>query len=414
MNHLPHWAIFTTNASSKKTCIKRLMSKEPPSGFEALKGAKIALFSKLILAQFIEEEARHHIKKMHTQRQQAIRSLSSGEQKKALLQHLLKDHPTFLILDNPFDSLDTATQVRLKEKLQDLASKLSIIQFVSRKTDCLPFITTYYRLDKNELALQTDTATMDILGTAKPIHFDQPIPSPLKKYPIDSPILVALKAVSVQYGNYTVLHNINWTIRPGEFWQLVGANGSGKTTLLSMITGENSKGYGQELYLFGRKKGSGESIWEIKEKIGYVTASMTARFLGYHSLEHMLISGLYDSIGLYVQPTAAARKLAKKWLQLLQMEHLKHAYFHELTRGQQRMLMLARAVIKHPLLLILDEPTVDLDDTSAAVFVRLVNKIAEESKTTILYVSHRNEPGLHPKSTYVLRPSEKGSIGSIL
>ncbi|MBO6828651.1 MAG: ATP-binding cassette domain-containing protein, partial [Muricauda sp.] len=192
----------------------------------------------------------------------------------------------------------------------------------------------------------------------------------------------------------------------------IGPNGSGKSTLLSMITGDSHKGYGQDLTIFGQKKGSGESIWDLKQKIGYYTPAITDKFRGYHSLEHMIISGLHDSIGLYVQPTDSEIKLARQWLQLLQLEERKKEHFRDLSDGDKRLVMMARAMVKHPPLLILDEPTAGLDDASASLFVALVNKIAKESETAIVFVSHRKEPQLEPTFIYELYLGEKGSKGT--
>ena len=226
--------------------------------------------------------------------------------------------------------------------------------------------------------------------------------------------LITLKNVNVSYNDRPILKNITWEIGRGEFWELSGNNGSGKTTILSMITGENPKGYGQELYLFGYKKGSGESVWDIKKNIGYFTPTMTDKFTGYHSLEHMMISGILDSVGLYVRPTEAQLRLAKEWLQLINMWHLKDTLFHDLTLGQRRLIMTTRAMIKHPLLLILDEPTVGLDDNSAKLLVSLVNKMAQESKSTIIFVSHRKESALQPQFIFRLKEGEGGSQGEVV
>jgi molybdate transport system ATP-binding protein len=223
--------------------------------------------------------------------------------------------------------------------------------------------------------------------------------------------LVKFKNVTVRYGEKHVLNNISWTIRPNEFWQLIGPNGSGKTTLLTMISGENHKGYGQDLELFGLKKGTGESIWDIKKHIGYFTPSIIATFKGYQSLEHMLISGLHDSIGLYVKPTETEMHLAKEWLKVLHLHEKRHTYFHQLSEGEKRLLMTARAMIKYPPLLILDEPTVGLDRANTQLFVALINKIAEESQTTIIYVSHRTEHGLKPQFLFELKETPLGSEG---
>jgi molybdate transport system ATP-binding protein len=231
--------------------------------------------------------------------------------------------------------------------------------------------------------------------------------------PYEGNTLILLKNVSVSYFGKPILKDINWHVKRGEFWQLAGRNGSGKTTLLSMITGDNPKGYGQELYLFGHKKGSGESVWDIKKKLGYFTPAMMDRFRGYHSLEHMLISGLTDSIGLYVRPTEAQLRIGKEWLMLLGLWNLREQYFHDLSAGMQRLVLCARAMVKHPLLLILDEPTAGLDDQSAALFTALVNKFARESNTAIIYVSHRDETGLQPDAVLQLEMTPAGSLGTI-
>lgn len=414
MNPKNHWAVFINNLSNKKHFINTLLKKDTLQGFEELQGLQGALFSKLALVKLIDEEERHGYKKITNETSQSLKSMSSGEQKKALLKHLLNLKPDFLILDNPFDNLDTDFQKELKKILENVSEKTSIVQLISRKIDFLPFITHYASLEGKSLAFHKNLTS--ILGgkDVSSINSNNPVPSPLHSYSYKGKTLIALKNVSVSFDEKPVLQNIDWEIKPGEFWQLTGKNGSGKTTILSMITGDNSKGYGQELYLFEQRKGSGESVWDIKEKLGYFTPSMTDKFTGHHSLEHMIISGLHDSIGLYKKPSEVQLQLAKKWLQLIQMWDIKDTYFHDLSMGQKRLVMTVRAMIKHPLLLILDEPTAGLDDKSALLFVHLVNKIAQESTTAIVFVSHRIEQGLEPQFIYELQMTPKGSIGKII
>lgn len=141
---------------------------------------------------------------------------------------------------------------------------------------------------------------------------------------------------------------------------------------------------------------------------------MTDSFRGYHSLENMLISGLTDSIGLYLRPTEIQGRIAREWLKLLGLENLKDTYFHDLSEGLKRLVMCARAMVKHPPLLILDEPTAGLDDKSASLLVALVNKFAMESRTAIVFVSHRTEPGLTPHAVFQLEMTSKGSVGRVL
>ena len=194
---------------------------------------------------------------------------------------------------------------------------------------------------------------------------------------------------------------------------MAGPNGSGKSTLLALITGDSAKGYGQNLLLFGVRKGSGESVWEIKKKIGYFTPIMSSQFERQDSIEQMIVSGFFDSVGLYIQPSDRQIQLAREWLVVIGMTSQKNKPFRFLSVGQQRMVLVARAMVKHPPLLILDEPCAGLDDEMAAIFTTLIHTIAAETNTAILYVSHKDEAGLMPDKVFQLSPSAGGSIGSI-
>ncbi len=412
MKNEKHWAVFTDNTSDIGNFTESLFSGLPPKPFELLSNSRGALFSKSTLLKLIDEESRHGDSGIFPNGQQSLHSMSSGEQKRALLNHLLESKPDYLVLDNPFDNLDKQFQEEFRNRLRHIAKDMAIIQIISRKNDLLPFITNYARLEGTKLIEPLTLESLNPMDKGR--TFKGHIPRPLKPMHYKDDTLIMLNNVNVSYNDKAILRNINWNIGKGEFWELSGQNGSGKTTILSMITGENPKGYGQEIYLFGHKKGSGESIWDIKKNIGYFTPSMTDRFTGYHTLEQMVISGLLDSIGLYVQPTEAQLGLAREWLQLIDMWHLKDTLFHDLTMGQKRLVMTTRAMVKHPLLLILDEPTAGLDDESAALLVSLVNKIAKESESTIIFVSHRTEPDLQPQFKFALQKTKDGSKGHII
>ncbi len=406
-----HWAVFIDNNSDKEALINALLDGNHPAGFEELSGTG-HLFSKLALERFIDEEERHGTKSLSDQTSQALKTMSSGEQKKALLSYILNARPDFIILDNPFDNLDTGTQIALKKQLGRICSTTSMVQLISRKIDLLPFIDTFARLKEQNLTfIPHPNENQSQLIFHK---FQDDIPPPLHQIDYVGVNLIELRNINVSYLEKPILKQIDWTIRKGEFWELRGANGSGKTTILSMITGENPKGYGQDLYIFGQRKGSGESVWDIKKKIGYFTPAMTDKFTGYHTVENMIISGLNDSIGLYLKPTEIQLRLAKAWLILINMWHKKDLLYHDLGMGQKRLVMCIRAMIKHPILLILDEPTAGLDDPSAKLFVDLVNKFSRESNSTIIFVSHRKEPGLAPNFIYELEMTPAGSTGRLV
>jgi molybdate transport system ATP-binding protein len=178
-----------------------------------------------------------------------------------------------------------------------------------------------------------------------------------------------------------------------------------------MIYGNNTKAYGQEVYLFGKKKGSGESVWDIKQKIGYISPSMLELFHRNHTVEQMIISGFFDSIGLYQTPSTLQVQTAAMWMEVLNLSKEKNTSFLKLSPAIQRLVLIARAMIKHPPLLILDEPLIHVDDEGTALIIALINKIAKESETSILFVSHRHEANIQPDFTYTLCPSPNGSIG---
>ncbi len=406
-----HWAIFTNNASKKNNFIASLLNGKVSSGFQELRNKKGSLFSKSVLEDFMRQEELHDLKIITKTKAQNLKTMSSGERQKALLAHVLENKPDYLILDNPFDNLDIDTQAELKQKLHNIRNEILLVQLISRKSDLLPFINTFFKLEVNDLIAVEKISIAE--RPQKKEVFSKKIPPPLKAFDFGEKVLIELKNVNVSYSGHPILKNINWKIEKGNFWELRGKNGSGKTTILSMITGENPKGYGQELYIFGQKKGSGESVWDIKRRIGYFTPAMTDKFTGYHTVQNMIISGLMDSLGLYIRPTESQLRIAKEWLLLLDLLHLKDNLYHDLTIGQRRLVMCARAMIKHPILLILDEPTAGLDDASAELFVALVNKFASESETAIVFVSHRKEPNLNPDFIYELKMGDEGSTGSV-
>lgn len=407
-----HWAVFLSNNANKQSFIRELLERKASGKLSEFNNCNGVVFSDLLINEIMEEEYRHERVEVATEAKRSLRFLSGGEQRKALLHYCLSKKPDYIILDNPFDNLDIASQRSLQTFLQEIASHTTIIQLIHRRSDVLDFISNAISINDNGTIVHHNSIKAYLDQNSTGISFNGMIPPAIHTFTLENNTLVDLHSVSVSYDNKAILKDICWQINTGEFWQLIGPNGSGKTTLLSMITGDNPQGYGQELFLFGRKKGSGESVWEIKDKIGYFTSSMTDLFSKYYTLEHMIIGGFMDSIGLYLQPSDQQLKLTEEWLSLIGMSDLKHTLFANLSLGQQRMALIARAMVKHPPLLILDEPTSGLDDANTLLVTALINKIAAESKTTILYVSHRKEEGLEPKLIFELTPTGEGSIGN--
>ncbi|WOD43503.1 ATP-binding cassette domain-containing protein [Hwangdonia lutea] len=401
-----HIAFYISNNDDKQLLIKRIVSENFIGDFSSLKGV---IFSKKTLDRFIDEEVRHGNFNVVTSTKNSLLNSSEGERKKALLQHLISQNPEYILVDNVFGNLDANAQKNIEKTLTRLSQSIPVIQISNRKKDILPFINQLYKLENNRAVLYKKAA---ILADDNTTDFSLSLPKPYHQNDNYFKTLVKFKDVTVSYGERTIVKNINWEIKPSEFWQLTGPNGSGKSTLLSLISGDNPKAYNQDITLFGIKKGSGESVWDIKRKIGYFSSEYLRGFERLQPIEKMIISGFYDSIGLYKIPNERQIALAHQWLKVLNMFHLKNKSFLSLSVGHQRLVLIARAMVKHPPLLILDEPTNGLDDTDAALFCKLVNKIASESNTAILYVSHRKEESLlKPDLIYELQPHKTGSTG---
>ncbi|MFY7899728.1 MAG: ABC transporter ATP-binding protein [Chitinophagaceae bacterium] len=407
-----HLVVFTNNLSNKNLFIQNLLQQRATGELAFFNTLKGCLFSTQTIQLLIVEEDKHGSSEITPIAKQKLQTMSSGEQKKALLQLLLLQKPDYIILDNPYDNLDITAQSYLLHLLQEYAHHTTFIQIISRCSDCLPFITKGIFLQENITEGIDDLTAFILQQEQTKVSFNHPLPAPIVSISLQPNPLIAFKNVTVNYEEKTIVNNINWVVNSGEFWQLSGPNGAGKTTLLTMITGDNPKAYGKDLWLFGKQKGTGESVWEIKEKIGYLTPAMLDLFKTRHTVEEMVIAGFFDSIGLYTKPTEIQIRLANEWLLAANIGHLKNKVFSTLSSGYQRLILLIRAMVKHPPLLILDEPTAGLDDTSAQLIIAFINKIAQETTAAIIYVSHRKEDGVQPQFLLQLTPTENGSIAT--
>ncbi|GAB1858366.1 hypothetical protein MHTCC0001_32030 [Flavobacteriaceae bacterium MHTCC 0001] len=402
-----HLGIYISNNTHKKVVINNIISGEYLPELKYVKGA---VFSEITLDRYIDEEIRHG-RLVIPSEQNSLKNASVGERKKALLRHLLSSKlPDYLILDNVLDGLDVAFQEQVKQLFEHHSNTTRIIQISTRKQEFFDFIETVFLLENNKLKLLAREETCQENITT----FTKQLPRPYRAdYQYIQP-LIQLNNVSVSYLDKPVIKGINWEVNTGEFWQLLGPNGSGKSTILSLISGDNPKGFLQDMTLFGMKKGSGESVWDIKQHIGFYSAELLRGFRKSETIESMIISGFLDSIGLYKYPTDIQVKLAQDWLEILGMKHIKHKSFQFLSNGHKRLVLIARAMVKQPALLILDEPTNGLDDFDSRIFSELIHKIAKETETAIIYVSHREEAHIRPDYIFELVPGVSGSVGKVV
>lgn len=318
--------------------------------------------------------------------------LSNGENKRVQLAIALLNKPELLILDNPFLGLDTEGRATLHAIIHQLTTTRKIHLLLITSPQELPdSITHIAQLDKGRWAF---------LGPKTGYH-------PEKKTgqgPLDPGLLSQLRAAggeggdfsiavkmvdtTIKYGEATILNHISWEVRKGERWNVSGPNGAGKSTILSLITADNPQAYANEIWLFDRRRGTGESIWDIKKKIGFVSPELHLYFdTGVNCFE-VVASGLFDTIGLFRPLNEEQERLTLRWMQLLSLQDLRNKRLPQLSTGQQRMVLLARALIKNPPMLILDEPCQGLDEAQTAHFRQLIDTLCTGFRTTLIYVSH--------------------------
>ena len=414
MKNTKNIGIYLHNTANKKQIIQQIMTNNLLNKQVDLSEQTGVLFSSITIDRMINDELRHDQILVHTEENESLQTMSSGQQKRALLAYLIAQQPDYIVLDDVYSNVDVATQQHITNTLSKLSEQTLLIQLFFRKRDLLPCIDVVYQLDeKNEIiSVQAADEFRKLISPSSEKQHEFKLPAIYSENHNNLETLVELHSVSVKYGNKQVLSDINWTIRKGEFWQLTGPNGAGKSTLISMITGDNPKAYGQNMILFGRRKGSGETIWDIKRQIGYFTPIMIQQFSRSESVENMIISGLNDSVGLYTVPSDLQKDIAKSWLQMLGPS-FRNKNFQQLSLGQQRMVMVARAMVKHPPLLILDEPTIELDDENSRLFIDMVKAIAAEKQMAIVYVSHRAEEDLQPDKVFELVNAENGFTGKV-
>lgn len=328
--------------------------------------------------------------------------LSSGELRKFLIVRTLLSRPRVLILDNPFIGLDAPSRDLLVEMLGQM-TKLNGVQVVlllSNPNDIPAMITHVLPIhDRTCLPSLTreefmsDTELIARLFPTEGIHACEEVgmvrlPVDMSKIASSHEVTLRMEHVKIRYGSRTILKDLDWEIKNGEKWALFGPNGAGKSTLLSLVYADNPQSYANTLYLFDRKRGSGESIWDIKKRIGYVSPEMHLYYKENVPTLNIVGSGFFDSIGLFRKCNAEQETVALEWMKVFCIEHLKDRLFLTLSSGEQRLALLARAFVKDPDLIILDEPLHGLDVSNKKKAAAIIEQFCDRPGKTLIYVTH--------------------------
>lgn len=339
--------------------------------------------------------------------------LSSGELRKFKLASTLFAEPRVLIMDNPFIGLDADTRDQLKELLKTLSSEraLQIILVLSKSDDIPDFIT--HVVEVKDMKVLPKVTKEEYLKMRQPVP-DHILSSELEQAIVDLPYsereyhneeVVKMNKVRIQYGERIILKDLDWTVLNGEKWALSGQNGAGKSTLLSLVCADNPQSYACDIALFGNPRGSGESIWDIKKHIGYVSPELHRSYQRDLPAIRIVASGLMDSVGLYVKPKDEDLDICRFWMKVFGLEGKEEAGFLKLSSGEQRLVLLARAFVKDPELLILDEPLHGLDNVNRRLVKDVIEAFCKRKNKTMIMVTHYKEelPACIDHSIFLIR-----------
>lgn len=318
--------------------------------------------------------------------------LSNGETKRLRIAAALLKNPVLLLLDNPLTGLDVQTRTEFDAIISEIAASGIAVIMATSPNEIPDAITHIAVLKDGSISWQGDKANFDagLVADKTDDTIDKALLSSLLNSRSKQSFaqIVGMKNVTIKYGNKLVLNKVNWQVLPGDKWALLGHNGAGKSTLLSLINGDNPQAYANDIVLFDRKRGSGESIWDIKGKIGFVSPELHQYFPTDNSCLQVIESGYYDTLGLFRPSNKAYADTALQWMKALEIDKYARVLLKNIPSSAQRLCLLARALIKNPPLLIFDEPCQDMDTHQQQHFKKLVDAICSLSNVTLIYVTH--------------------------
>jgi molybdate transport system ATP-binding protein len=324
---------------------------------------------------------------------QSLLKLSNGETRRLVLALGLMRQPSIFLLDRPMTGLDAETRSEFGTILKGMIQSGIHVVLTTSPEEIPEEITHVAKLNGKGIAQTWTRSSFPYQDhTSTQLNWDWEL---LKKLisgkPSSIETLISLKEVNIRYGEKQILKNLTWEIKAGDRWLLRGANGTGKSTMISLLIGENPQAYAQNIWLFGRKRGSGESIWEVKKPIGFVAPELSRYFPANQTVKKVILSGLFDTMGLFKKVTLDQEAKAENWMKLFELESFSNHPITRITLENQRWTLLARALIKSPELLILDEASQGMDEFQRELFKKTIQKICELGTVTLIYVSHYQE-----------------------
>lgn len=415
MNRGEHWAILGPNGSGKSTLAKALAGK-----LSVVRGAITLYFgdpsnepfpisqkeyigylsfdTHRALVEKADKDAEAHSLMGKEYQGNELLQLSTGQMRRALIERTLARKPQLLILDEPFEGLDQDSKRLLIDFIDsDIMQNIQVILITHHLDELFPSISHVmlikdghiYKSGKRTEVLTHEHVSFLFSLKHKVNHVATMVPGK-----IIGETLIELSHVMVRMGEKNILNDINWTMKTGENWMIVGPNGAGKSTLMSLILGDHVQAFSNSIKIFGRKRGSGESIWDIKQHIGYISSNFHLDYREPITADKVVLSGFFDSIGLYRSASLKQKEIASEWFTRLQIEDLKNRNFMSLSLGQQRLILITRALVKSPRLLILDEPCHGLDIKNRERVLQIIDQ-SIQYHSNIIYITHHPQDILH-------------------
>jgi molybdate transport system ATP-binding protein len=424
-----HWAVLGANGSGKTALLRLLLGLISPSAGELRyrKGfdpeRDIAQVSLDLAQQLIDSDIRHDISDVCENAidegttirallqqtgassatieavmvqfgitalaDRGLRFVSTGQLRRSLLARAMISGTAVIALDSPLEGLDRQSRSDISALIEQLMTANRTTLYFSRSAAEIPASATHV-LVLQDCGIEF-AGTRDAWLQGHAVTRKKPGHIAVKPVDITAEPLIRFTNVNIAYQQQAIFSAATFAVHPHQHTLVSGPNGCGKSTLLALISADNHKAYGQDIWLFGIKRGSGESIWDVKRNLGVVSTALHSNYpRGFTGLQ-VTLSGLFDSLGLYDNFGVAQRQQALQALEMLQLGALRDRLFHHLSYGQQRLLLLARAMVKAPRLLILDEPCIGLDDEHCEQLMQQLGIITAQTDTTLLYVSHVGE-----------------------
>lgn len=325
--------------------------------------------------------------------EQGFLTLSTGERRRLMLARALIQNSKLLVLDEPFDGLDQ----NFRQPLRDLLEGRDLVLVVNRLGDLEGLVDDVCCIEDGAVILSgspekvfKNEAFQQLMGLN---DGELVLPKGGSISP-SSGALVSMKQVTVVHGGREIISDFDWSVEMGQNWKISGPNGCGKSTLVNLVTGDHPQCYSNDVTVMGLRRGLGESIWDVKRHVGIISPSLHQQHRVSFNALQIVASGFFDSVGIYQDVSPEHWRMAGEWLELVGMTPWADRPFRSLSYGQQRLLLVARALVKRPPLLVLDEPCQGLDPMNRSLVLSVIDRIASTNLTQILYITHEPEDRL--------------------